>query len=189
MKISIPILALLLLSCNPEKHDIDKGIEEMAEYRDEMPVEDTVKQDCLFDTAYYRLTMDALRGIPDAKDITWLESEHTAVIIWRGDEVRRKRGGCTKFSDDLELITQDTTSLEDALHWLERAQKVSAHFGIPYFPKAIADGKAMFDPTMSDRYTKFFRLDIEPPDGRVIEGFMIQRIGDRTKLTFTQYQQ
>jgi hypothetical protein len=190
MKLRLLFFALLLLlSCDPEKHDIDKGIAEMSEYREETPAEDTVGVDCLHDTSYYKLTMEALRGIPDAKDVQWIEQEHTAVVNWRGDEVRRSRGGCMQFNDDLELATLDTTDLADALHWLGKAQAVTTHFGIPYFAKAIADKKAVFDPSMSDAQTKFFRLDAEIPAEVVLEGFLIQRIGDRTRLSFRQFRQ
>ena len=161
----------------------------MSEYREETPVEDTVAVDCLHDTSYYKLTMAAIRGVPDAKDVQWLESEHTAVINWRGDEVRRTRGGCMRFADDLEWITRDTTSLADALHWLGKAQQVTTHFGIPYFAKAIADKKVFLDPTMSDDFTKFFKLDVDLPGDVVIEGFLIQRTGDRTRLIFKQYRE
>jgi hypothetical protein len=181
-------LALLLLSCNPEKHDIDKGIQEMSEYKEDAPVEDTVKVDCVFDTSYYKLTMEALRGIPDAKDVQWIETEHTAMVNWRGDEVRRKRGGCTHFSDDLTLISRDTTSLADALHWLERAQQVATHFGLPYFAEVLRSRKVKIDPTMSDAGTSFYRLETEIPEDRVIEGFLIQRTGSTTTLRFEQYQ-
>jgi hypothetical protein len=188
MKRSLIFFALLLLSCNPEKHDIDKGIQEMSEYKEKAPIEDTVKVDCVFDTSYYKLTMEALRGIPDAKDVRWIEQEHMAVVDWRGDEVRRKRGGCTHFSDDLILITKDTTSLEDALHWLERSKQATAHFGIPHFPAAIMSGKVIIDPTMSDTFTKLYRVDVgDNPAGPVIEGILIQRIGKTTKLSFEQW--
>jgi hypothetical protein len=189
MRSSLLLLTLLLTSCNPEKHDIDKGIEEMSEYREETPVEDTVAVDCLHDTSYYRLTMAAISGVPDAKDVQWIEAEHTAVINWRGDEVRRSRGGCMKFADDLDLLTRDTTSLADALHWLGKAQQVTAHFGIPHFVRAIAGKKVILDPTMSDDFTKTFKLNVELPPDVMIDGFMIQRIGDRTRLTFRQYRE
>lgn len=188
MKFPLPLLTLFLLSCNPEKHDIDKGIEEMAEYREEMPVEDTVREDCTFDTSYYKLTLDALRGLPDVKDIRWIESEHTAVANWRGDEVRRSRGGCERFADNLILITRQGPDLRDALYWLEKAKQVTTHFGIPYFAQAIAQKKVKLDPTMSDAETDFYRLEIEPPEDRVVEGFSIQQISGTTTLRFEQYQ-
>jgi hypothetical protein len=188
MKESLIFLALLLISCNPEKNDIDKGIEEMSEYKEEAPVEDTVKVDCVFDTSYYRLTMEALRGIPDAKDVRWIEQEHTAVVNWRGDEVHRKRGGCTFFSDDLILITHDSTKLGDALHWLGRAQEVATHFGLPYFAEALRTRKVKLDPTMSDSEMDFYRLEIDLPVGQGIEGFMVQQIGSTTTLTFQRFQ-
>lgn len=188
MKLLLPLLALLLISCDPEKHDIDKGIQEMAEYREEVPVEDTMKVDCVFDTSYYKLTMAAIRGVPDAKDVQWLESEHTAVINWRGDEVRRKRGGCALFSDDLVLITKDTTALTNGKHWLNRARGVATHFGVPYFAQAIAEGKYELDPTMSDAQSYFYRVTMEIPDDRVLEGFRMENLGATTRLTFEQYQ-
>ena len=189
MRLIVILCAFLLLSCSSDQHDIDRGIAEM-EGEEVVEQEDTtnVLETCLFDTSYYKLTMAALAGIPDAKDVRWIESEHSAVVNWRGDEVRRSRGGCNRFADNLEYVTRDVTSLEDALHWLEKAKQVTAHFGIPYFPKAIADGKAKFDPTMSDAETKSFRLDIEPIEDRLIEGFTIRRVGDRTLLKFEQYQ-
>ena len=189
MKTRYLFLTLLLLSCNPEKHDIDKGIEEMAEYREETPVEDSVAVDCLHDTSYYKLTMAAIRGVPDAKDVQWLESEHTAVITWRGDEVRRSRGGCMRFADDLEWVTRDTTDLADALHWLGKAQQVTTHFGIPYFAQALTQNKVILDPSMSDGFTKYFKLDIDLPGDVVIDGFLIQRTSERTKLVFRQYRE
>lgn len=160
----------------------------MSEHHEEEPAQDTVKIDCVFDTGYYRLTMEALRGIPDVKEVRWLEAEHTAVVNWRGDEVRRKRGGCDHFSDDLVLITRDSTKLADALHWLERAKEVTTHFGIPYFAHALAKKQVKLDPTLSDAETDFYRLETEIPADRVIEGFSVQQISGSTTLTFEQYQ-
>ena len=114
MKTRYLFLTVFLLSCNPEKHDIDKGIEEMAEYREETPVEDTVAVDCLHDTSYYKLTMAAIRGVPDANDVQWLESEHAAVINWRGDEVRRSRGGCMRFAE-IHRCRMDSQSISSSI--------------------------------------------------------------------------
>jgi hypothetical protein len=188
MKYTLALFTLLLVSCDPRKHDIEKGIEEMSEYREEAPVEDTAKVDCVFDTSYYSLTMEAIRGIPDAIDYRWDETRHMAIINWRDAEVQRKRGGCLHFADDLVLITQDSTPLADALHWLDRAQMVATHFGLPYFAQALVSRKVKLDPTMSDKDNVFYRLEIEIPEDRVLEGFSIRRDGSLTILTFEQYQ-
>ena len=42
---------------------------------------------------------------------------------------------------------------------------------------------------MSDGFTKYFKLDIDLPGDVVIDGFLIQRTSERTKLVFRQYRE
>lgn len=182
------LLALLLISCEKPHPDVEEDIAIMEGGIPE-PDTTTVVEECTYDSSYYTLTIAALRGIPDAKDIIWIESEHSALLNWRGNEVRRKRGGCRFFYDDLIFTTKDTTSLADTTYWLKQAYQVSKHFGIPYYPQAIAKREIELDQDRSTHVASIYSITPSETitEPRAFDGLLIARIGTSTRISFSQW--
>ena len=186
--LALASLLLLLLSCSKPEHDIEKGIREMEGIAEEQPIEDTVAVPCAFDTSMYRLTMESLRGIPALTDLRWNDSTKTATATWRNASIRRSKGGCAHFSDDLWVELADYTPLDRHDHWIQRSAEAARHFGIPNYLSALQLKQLALDSSRSDKYRLQFEVtSTQLPENQVLEGLLIEELGGIKRIVMRQY--
>jgi hypothetical protein len=182
------LLTTLFLSCSKPEHDIEKGIREMEGIVEEADTT-SVLEECRFDSSVHALTWAVIRGIPDLQDVRWLDSVKGFEASWRSNQIRRTKGGCMRFNDNLWVRFLDNRPLTDEGYWLEKAHDAARHFGIPHYPVLIKSGVLKLDSSRSDRHLRTYFVDSTNYDLPTFDGITIHQDDQGTLIRLEMHEE
>ncbi len=151
-----------------------------------------VSDGCVFDTASYKFTTDALLKYRDDIKYTWNSKKGEAMtVLENGDTLLLQIGGCNHFSYSATLLSsiafEDTKSLTDKSKWLAKTF-FSAGFDKNY-DALITEGKYEINEHYYPKSVKAYEMT--PTDttvtDMVYEGFTFESLGKRTKIHISGY--